>query len=84
MLPAGAYVFKKLLLQLDAHIVQIFNKDETQYIATILAIPNYRLRATGKTVVTFRERPAEPEALRDGFIPAETAARCSFIRKREQ
>src|SRR5581483_3864751 len=54
----------------DRHIVQIFNKDETLIYATILAIPNYRLRATDKTVVTFRERPAgEPEALRAWFYP---------------
>jgi len=72
VLPAGTYVFKLLDSQTDRHIVQIFNKDETQIIATILAIPNYRLRATGKTVVTFRERPAgEPEALRAWFFPGE-------------
>ena len=72
VLPAGTYVFKLLDSQSDRHIVQIFNKDETQVIATILAIPNYRLKATGKTVVTFRERPAgEPEALRAWFFPGE-------------
>ncbi len=72
VLPAGTYVFKILDSQSDRHIVQIFNKDETQVYATILAIPNYRLRATDKTVVTFRERPAgEPEALRAWFYPGE-------------
>ncbi len=72
ILPAGTYVFKLLDSQSDRHIVQIFNKDETQVIATILAIPNYRLKATGKTVVTFRERPAgEPEAIRAWFYPGE-------------
>jgi len=51
-------------------IVQIFNKEETTIYATILAIPNYRLRATDKTVMTFRERPAgQPEALRAWFYP---------------
>ena len=70
ILPAGTYVFKILDSQSDRHIVQIFNKDETQIYATILAIPNYRLRATDKTVVTFTERPAgEPEALRAWFYP---------------
>jgi hypothetical protein len=70
VLPAGTYVFKLLDSQSDRHIVQIFNKDETVVYATILAIPNYRLRATGKTVVTFRERPAGlPEALRAWFYP---------------
>jgi len=70
VLPAGAYVFKILDSQSDRHIVQIFSKDEKTIYATVLAIPNYRLKATDKTVVTFRERPAgEPEALRAWFYP---------------
>ena len=70
ILPAGTYVFKILDSQSDRHIVQIFNKDETEIYATILAIPNYRLKATDKTVITFSERPAgEPEALRAWFYP---------------
>ena len=70
VLPAGTYVFKILDSQSDRHIVQIFSKDETTVYATILAIPNYRLKATDKTVITFRERPAgEPEALRAWFYP---------------
>jgi len=70
VLPAGTYVFKILDSQSDRHIVQIFSKDEKTVYATILAIPNYRLRATDKTVITFRERPAgQPEALRAWFYP---------------
>jgi len=70
VLPAGTYVFKVMDSLSDRHIVQIFNKDETTIYATILAIPNYRLKATDKTVITFRERPAgEPEALRAWFYP---------------
>lgn len=70
VLPAGTYVFKILDSQSNRHIVQIFNRDETIVYATILAIPNYRLRATDKTVITFRERPAgQPEALRAWFYP---------------
>src|ERR1700727_2050141 len=49
VLPAGTYVFKILDSQSDRHIVQIFNKEETTIYATILAIPNYRLKATNKT-----------------------------------
>jgi len=68
VLPAGTYVFKILDSQSDRHIVQIFNKDETSIYATILAVPNYRLKATDETVLTFRERPAgQPEALRAWF-----------------
>jgi hypothetical protein len=70
VLPAGTYVFKILDSTSDRHIVQIFSKDETTVYATILAIPNYRLQATDKTVITFRERAAgEPEALRAWFYP---------------
>jgi hypothetical protein len=70
VLPAGTYVFKILDSLSDRHIVQIFNKEETKIYATILAIPNYRLRATDQTVITFRERPAgQPEALRAWFYP---------------
>lgn len=70
VLPAGTYVFKILDSLSDRHIVQIFSQDEKTVYATILAIPNYRLQATDKTVITFRERPAgEPEALRAWFYP---------------
>jgi hypothetical protein len=63
-------VFKIMDSQSDRHIVQIFSKDEKTVYATILAIPNYRLKPTDKTVITFRERPAgEPEALRAWFYP---------------
>jgi len=70
VLPAGTYVFKVLDSPSNRHIVQIFSQDELTVYATILSIPNYRLQATGKTVITFRERPAgEPEALRAWFYP---------------
>jgi hypothetical protein len=70
ILPAGTYVFKLLDSQSDRHIVQIFSPDMQTVYATILAIPNYRLHATDKTVMTFSERPAgEPEALRAWFYP---------------
>src|SRR5271166_6265930 len=70
VLPPGTYVFKVLDSASDRHIVQIFNQDETVVYATVLAIPNYRLQATSKTVMTFRERPAgQPESLRAWFYP---------------
>lgn len=70
VLPAGTYVFKILDSQSNRHIVQIFSQDELTVYATILAIPNFRLQATDKTVITFRERGAgEPEALRAWFYP---------------
>ena len=70
VLPAGTYVFKLLDSPADRHIVQIFNQAEDHVYTTILAIPNYRLRSTDKTVVTFRERgEGQPEAIHAWFYP---------------
>jgi hypothetical protein len=69
-LPAGTYVFKLLDSSSDRHIVQIFNQAEDHVFTTILAIPNYRLKTTGKTVLTFRERgEGQPEAIHAWFYP---------------
>jgi hypothetical protein len=74
VLPAGTYVFRLLDSQSDRHIVQIFNKDESHLYATILAIPNYRLRATDKRVMTFAERAAgDPQAIRAWFYPGDNS-----------
>ncbi len=70
ILPAGTYVFKLADSASDRHIVQIFNQAMDHVYTTILAIPNYRLRATGKTVMTFRERgEGQPEAIHAWFYP---------------
>lgn len=74
ILPAGTYIFRLLDSLSDRHIVQIFNADESHLYATILAIPNYRLRATDKTVITFDERAAgEPQAIRAWFYPGDNS-----------
>jgi len=72
VLPAGTYVIKLLDSPSDRHIVQIFNKDQTHLETTILAIPNYRIQPTGKTVFTFWETPpGQPKALRAWFYPGD-------------
>jgi len=72
VLPTGTYVFKLLDSASNRHIVQIFNEDQTHIYATVLAIPNYRLQVTGKTVITFVERAAgEPQAIRAWFYPGD-------------
>jgi hypothetical protein len=70
VLPPGTYVFKIFDSAADRHIVQIFNKNETEIYATVLAIPNLRLKVTDKTVITFSETPVgQPFALRAIFYP---------------
>src|SRR6476646_6149372 len=72
VLPPGTYVFKLADSPSDRHIVQIFSADETHIIATILAIPNYRLKPTGKSVFRFWETPAgQPKAMRAWFYPGD-------------
>jgi hypothetical protein len=65
-LPAGTYVFK-LADTPDRHVVQIFNADQTQVFATILAIPDYRVTPAGDTVVKFAETSDGTEA--SGTVP---------------
>jgi len=73
ILPAGTYVFKVLESFGDRNIVQIFNADETRVLTTILAINNYRLKPTEKTVLTFKERgEGQPEAIKAWFYPDNT------------
>jgi hypothetical protein len=50
--------------------VQISSQDETHVFTLIMAMPNFRLKATSKTVMTFAERPVgQPEALKAWFYP---------------
>jgi hypothetical protein len=73
ILPAGTYVFRLADSQSDRNVVQVFTEDQKQLLATIMAIPAYRLEPTDKTVVTFDERPSgSPEALHKWFYPGDT------------
>jgi hypothetical protein len=70
ILPAGTYVFKIVGNEGNRDIVQVSNQAEDHVFTTILAIPNYRLRPTSKTVMTFKERgEGQPEAIRAWFYP---------------
>src|ERR1700681_4525714 len=72
VLPPGKYVIKLLDSPSNRHVVQIFDGDESHLLTTILAIPNYRLQPTGKTVFGFWETPpGQPKALRAWFYPGD-------------
>jgi len=72
VLPPGKYAMQLLDSPSDRHIVQIFNADRTHLITTILAMPNYRLEPSGKTILTFWETPpGQPKALRAWFYPGD-------------
>jgi len=71
VLPPGTYIFK-LLSEPSEHIVRVMNADQTQLLATILAIPNYQLEPSAGTVLTTEERPGnQPEAIKAWFYPGD-------------
>jgi hypothetical protein len=71
-LPAGTYVFKLVESGIDRNIVQIFSADELHLFTTVLAINNYRLKPSDKTVLTFKERgEGQPEAIKAWFYPGD-------------
>jgi len=72
VLPSGTYWFQLMNSSSDRHIVQIWNADRSRLIITTLALPNYRLRPAGDTVVKFAERPSgTPEAVKAWFYPGD-------------
>ncbi len=72
-LQPGTYVIRLLATSAaDRHTVQFFDKDQKHLITTIEAIPNERVRPTGKSVFAFWETPAgQPKALRAWFYPGD-------------
>lgn len=72
VLPAGTYIFKLADSQSERTVVQVFTADEAQILATVLAVPDYRLATPEKTMVTFEERASgSPEALHSWFYPGD-------------
>jgi hypothetical protein len=70
VLPAGTYDFQLANSLSNRNIVEIFNKQRTRLYAIVLGQPAYRVNPTGKTVVTFSERPVDtPEAIHKWFYP---------------
>jgi len=71
-LQPGSYTVKLLESQSNRHIVGVWDKDGKKHMTTILAIPNYRLKPTGKSQFTMWETPAgQPAALRAWFYPGD-------------
>jgi hypothetical protein len=71
-LPAGTYVMELLSLNPNRNIVRFFNEDRSKLVAQVLALPNLRLKTTGKTVIMFEERPINfPEAMKAWFYPGD-------------
>jgi hypothetical protein len=72
VLRPGEYVIKLADSTSARRIVQLFNADQTQLVATILANAVYRLQPTGDTKLTLAEEPpGQPPAIRTWFYPGD-------------
>jgi len=73
VLQPGKYVFRLADSSSNRNIVQIFSEDDygrQHFIATIFAVPDYRLTTPDKPIVLFEERHVgSPEAIKSWFYP---------------
>src|SRR5258708_4011973 len=58
ILPAGTYVFRLADSPSNRHIVQIWNGDENQLLATVMTIPNTRFETPDETIFQFEGAPS--------------------------
>jgi hypothetical protein len=71
VLSAGTYVFT--LLDSASNIVQVWNQDQTELLATTEAVPTYALQAPEKPMFNFEHRGANsPSAIQAWFYPGDT------------
>lgn len=71
-LEPGTYMLKLANSQSDRNIVQIFNRDRSHLINTVIAIPSYRIVPKGDTTISYWETPpGTARAVRDWFYPGD-------------
>lgn len=82
VLSPGSYVMKLLAGSVDRNTVQIFNVEQNRSVATIVAIPAWKIQPSDNTEFTFYE-PAggRPPALHTWFYPGDNFG-LEFIRPR--
>jgi len=84
VLPAGTYIFRLNDSNANRHIVQVQNVRGDKTYATILAIPDYRLNASSKTVMYFGERPAGTAVpIKSWFYPGDNFGQRFVYKKAE-
>jgi LPXTG-motif cell wall-anchored protein len=83
-LTPGSYVFKLADSQSNRHIVQILNPREDKVYATVLTIPDYRVRPASKTIITFSESaPGRPTPIKAWFYPGDNTGNRFVYSKQE-
>jgi len=73
VLPAGTYVFKLVNGIAVEHVVQIWNEDETELLATTLTVPITRTYEPARSTFEFDDRAGKlPVTIKAWFYPADT------------
>ena len=71
VLAPGKYVVKVLDIKNPRKVVQFMNENETTVIATVMAVPNYRVTTTGEgQFIYFQRAEGLPQAIKAWFYPA--------------
>jgi LPXTG-motif cell wall-anchored protein len=71
-LPAGSYIFRLLDSSSNRHVVQVTNLRGDHVYSTILALNDYRLNASSKTVMYFTEsKSGSPPPVKAWFYPGD-------------
>ena len=72
VLPAGTYVFKLVNGIAVEHVVQIWNEDETELLATTLTVPITRTYEPARSTFEFDDRAGKsPVAIKAWFYPGD-------------
>jgi len=83
-LAAGTYQFRLADPEFGRTVVQVWDKDGSRLITTLLTIPDRRMKPSDDPVVTFGERPSgEPMPIRSWFYPTETYGQ-EFVYPKDQ
>ena len=83
-LVAGTYTFKLADTDGNRHLVQVFRKESSKLITTLMTIPNERLEPVKDTYIMFAERPVgSPQAMKAWFYPGRSIGEEFIYPKRQ-
>jgi len=84
LLPPGDYLVKVLDTQETRMVVQFASPDETKVFATVIAVPNYRVKVSEEGQFTYFQRsPGAPQALKTWVYPGNNFG-IEFVYPREK
>jgi hypothetical protein len=83
-LAAGTYTFKLADTDGNRHLVQVFKKESSKLITTLMTIANERLEPVKDTYIMFAERPVgSPQAMKAWFYPGRSIGEEFIYPKRQ-